>query len=297
MMYGNYIFMVFVLLWLQNFGYTERPIRKSLKKLSSSNSSHRQEQEHICIFDCEFIIPFGSPLIVPENCTQQSTVNACEIHTKIELSLNFTKFSFPQNTISLIIENERIDNFAVDLVDFYFEENLIAYTLAYQCSYGDMCEWNYIQTKLPTIINRNYQTLYNSLLPLIYNDQPQSNVTHCYSLDEPIDCQSGVCDFTQTLDEETLQLVSIRECLIFDRPKIFFGQYRYSPDPLKYNHDYLYFACNINECNSPENELAIKRAINSSMMENAATKNKGYLYIVLSLCCVFSFLFKNSYLV
>ena len=259
-----------------------------MDKFSSSKLNHQQVEEHLCIFDCEFTIPFGAPMLVPTNCRQESTTNGCEIDVEIELSLNYTTFTFPQNTTSLIINDESIDSYSIELVDFYFAEKLIAYWLAYKCSYGDQCDWNYVQNKLPAIINQDYQTLFDSLLPLIYNDKPESNVTHCYSLDEPFDCPSGVCDFTQTLDADTFQLVNIRECLIFSEPKIIFGQYRISPDPLNFTHDYLYFACNINECNSHANELAVKRLITSAYQSSVSTMYKHYVYPILTFYFILS---------
>ncbi|CAF1073806.1 unnamed protein product [Adineta ricciae] len=278
------ILIAFILFWTQEFSYA----KWSIDKFSSSKSNHRQAEEHLCIFDCEFTIPFDAPMLIPTNCRQESTTNACEIDVKIELSLNYTVFTFPQNTISLIINEEPIDSYSIDLVDFYFAEKLIAYSLAYKCSYGDQCEWNYVQNKLQGIINQDYQTLFDSLSPLIYNDKPESNVTHCYSLDEPVDCQSGVCDFTQALDTETFQLVNIRECLIFSEPKIIFGQYRISPDPVNFTHDYLYFACNINECNSHANELTVKDLIKFTYQSSVATMYKHYVYPILTFYFILS---------
>ncbi|CAF4322373.1 unnamed protein product, partial [Adineta steineri] len=168
----------------------------------------------------------------------------------------------------------------------------ITYIVAYKCSHGDKCEWNYIQKKIPKVISMNYQPLFDSLSPLIYDKNLISNVSHCHSLNELINCQRGVCDYMQTLDHNTLTLTSARECLISDRPTIYFGQYQYRPDPMKYTFDYLYFACNKNRCNSRSNERAIKYLLGFSNNKNISVMKKGHFYLVFSFYFVIVVLIK-----
>jgi hypothetical protein len=250
-----------------------------INKSSSLTPNNRQEKEHVCIFDCWFLIPFGEPLLLPSNCREELTSNACEVEVEIDYSGNYTLFGFWDETIDLIIDDIRLDTYSAEIVSFEFDDNILSYILAYKCSNGDQCEWNYIIENLPKVIATDFVPLYNSLSPLIYHEKSDSNVSHCYSMTELIECSSGVCDFTQTLDEENFTLTDSRKCLVFDRPRIYFGKYRYTPGPMKYDFDYLYFACNINECNSPSNELAIKRLIGFPDDKNLGLARTGSLYI------------------
>lgn len=239
-----------------------------------------QQATHVCIFDCFFTIPFGSELVIPSNCRQNTTSNACAIEIRVELSLGFTLFGFPQSTVALDLNGTIIDNYLIELVDFDFQNKHIGYTLAYQCSYGDQCEWKYVQAQLPGIIKRDYQPLYDSVAPLLYTGSSTSNVTHCYSLNELMTCPSGVCDFTETLDFETFTMVTIQECPLSQHPVLHFGNYQLTPDPINFNHDYIYFACNINQCNSPANERAVKKLIQNAPGSDGVTTATNHSYVV-----------------
>ncbi|CAF2799423.1 unnamed protein product [Rotaria sp. Silwood2] len=264
-----------------------------IDKSSLLTSNNRQKQEHLCIFDCQFIIPFDEPLLEPSNCREQVTSNACEVYIRMDFSLNSTYFVFLNETLNLTIDNIRLDTVSAEILGFEFDDRALYCIIQYQCSNGNKCEWNYIIENIPRLIVTNYLPLYDSLSRLIYNENPETMASHCYSSDELTECSSGICDFSQFLDPENFTLISTRQCLMSDTPKIYFGRYRYTPGPMKYDFDYLYFVCNINECNSPENELAIKSLIGFNDNTNLGLIKTGYLYPVFSMYFIISLLIKN----
>ncbi|CAF1198624.1 unnamed protein product [Adineta steineri] len=267
------------------------PFSQSNKNISFKQNYHRL-QEHLCIFDCTFTIPFNESLVIPSNCQQALTTNPCEVDIIVELTMKRTTFAFLNKTNDSLINGLETNTFSVELVNFEFEKNLITDILAYKCSHGDKCEWNYIQKKIPKVISMNYQPLLDSLSPLIYDKNLVSNVSHCHSWNELVNCQIGVCEYMQTLDHSSLTLPSIRQCSISDRPSIYFGQYQYIPDPMKYTFDYLYFTCNKNQCNSPSNERAIKYLIGYSNHKNISVMKKGHFYLVFSFYLIIVVLIK-----
>ncbi|CAF1231293.1 unnamed protein product [Rotaria sp. Silwood1] len=293
------VFILHLITWVENFSYSKTSIKNKtipfsrlniIDKLPLLTSNNRQKQEHLCIFDCQFIIPFDKPLLIPVYCRQQVTSNACEVDIRVNFLMNFTSFVFYNESIDLTIDNIRLDTASAEIFGFEFDDKILSCILHYQCSNGNTCEWDYIKQKIPNLITTNYLPLYDSLSPLIYNDTLETTISHCYSSDELIECPSGVCDFAQFLDSENFTLINTRQCSMVDRPKIYFGQYRYTPGPTKYDFDYVYFACNINKCNSPTNELAIKNLIGFNDHTNLGLVKTGHLYLVFSLYFIISFI-------
>ncbi|CAF2157743.1 unnamed protein product [Rotaria magnacalcarata] len=257
-------------------------------KFSSFEPNNQQESEHICLIDCTFTIPFDAPLVVPSTCREQLTTNICQMSVIVGYTQQLLFFFSLNSTLSLTVNGARFDTVSGQVFGFQFMDNILSCMVLHACSNGDKCEWNYLIGKIQSLIKSDYQPLYNSLSLKLYGEQSESTVSHCYSSNELTECSGGKCFFVEGVNQETFASVKNSSCLFDEMPMLHFGTNRYTPGPTKYDFDFLIFTCNLNECNSPTNELTIKRLVGFNESKSLGLIETGCLYLVIGLYFIIS---------
>lgn len=224
-------------------------------KLKPSNSTTRQS--HICTIDCDFVLSFNDPLVLPKECVQIETDFACEMVITIDYTNKEILFYSFENSESLTIDNITHDSATLHMALFEYVDNIIYHVFDYTCATGNDCEWTYIKEMIPKLIVLDYQPLFNSLSPILYNSNGQHEMIECYNNSELANCSSGACWLLQSADS------IFRECSVFPDSFIEIGKSRYIPGPAKQDYDILNFVCNKETCNGPLNERAVKTLIST----------------------------------
>ncbi|CAM4895441.1 unnamed protein product [Rotaria socialis] len=258
------------------------------ERSSSFKPNKQQESEHLCLMHCTFTIPFDAPLVVPSTCREQLTTNPCQMSVIVDYTHKELVFFSLDEIMSLTVNGARFDTVSSEVLGFQFMYNILSCMVHHACSNGDKCEWNYLKGKIQDLTKRDYQPLYNSVSLKLYIEQPESTVSHCYSSNQLTECSGGACFFVESVNQETFTPVIIRNCLLDEMPMLHFARSQYTPGPTKYDSDVLAFACNLNECNSPTNELTIKRLVGFNENKSLGLIKTGCLYLIIGLYFIIS---------
>jgi len=177
---------------------------------------------HTCLIDCDFELSFNDALVLPETCNSIETNSACRISIAINYEYQSISFYFYEIRESLTIDNITYDSATVHLAYFEYSNNLIDHFFGYICGTGNNCDWEYAQQIIPKLIILDYQSLFNLLLPKVYNSNGHPNMTQCFRDTELINCSSGTCEFFQSVDDDYYLQIS-RDCSVFQESSIEIG--------------------------------------------------------------------------
>ena len=229
---------------------------------NASNLLETQRQLHRCYVNCFFIISFNDTVSMPTDCTIDETDLGCEVTAILNYQERSISIYSYRIAGSLIVDNSSFESITSHVAHFEFGDGVVNHLIDYICALGDFCEWEYITQIIPKLITLNYEPLYNSLLPKVFNVHGHSNLTECYNNTELVHCPLGTCQFYENInDDDDYKLTKTRFCSVFGERFVEAGQVRYSPSSPKYDHDIISFTCDLNKCNDEITEKEIKQII------------------------------------
>jgi hypothetical protein len=256
----------------ENFQLTKNQILSHLGKQPSPLNAPTSiaRQSHTCLVDCDFTLSFTEPLILPDNCNPLETSDACEMIITLDYKIQTISLYSYASAESLTIGNTTYDSATLHLAYFEFNDSSIFHIFDYTCAAGNYCEWEYMQQIIPKLILFNYQPLYNSLLPKLFNSNGHPGLTQCYRDTDLVNCSSGTCEYYQSADNN-YQLEITRDCSFFQTSSVESGLARYFPGPAIHDYDVVGFTCDIDQCNDQSNENEIRQIISSNGNEYITT--------------------------
>ncbi len=266
------VFLLLLLKNVENFQLTKNQILSHLRKQPSALNAPTSivHQSHTCLVGCIFTLSFNDSLILPANCNGRETNSSCEMTIIINYrSQDILLFSY-QNSESLIRDNITYDSATSHVAYLTFYDDSILHFVDYICATGNNCEWEYMRQIIPKLILIDYEPLYNSLLPKIFNTNGHPSLTQCYNNTELVNCSSGTCEYYQRLDNN-YELISTRECSIFEWSWVEIGSERYFPGPAIHDYDTIDVGCDKDQCNDQSNTDEIRQIISSNSNEYITT--------------------------
>ena len=86
----------------------------------------------------------------------------------------------------------------------------------------------------------DYQSLYDALLPRVYNSNDNPDMTECYNDMELVNCSSTPCEFHQSLDEDYKLTIS-RRCAALPGIVVDIQNGHYQPGPTRHDYEMIEF--------------------------------------------------------
>lgn len=240
-----------------------------------------------CIAQCSFQMSFDDQLERPLNCSEQILSYTCVVRITILYNTR-TIFVYFRTTGFEHNENE-LSLYTIQQVSHIFQRNHSSYVIIFACIFVDNCDWIYTRDIINRFTRVNYTLMFIELKFLLY-DNSNTSVLQCYSQNNIIDCDNGICS---SIISESKEFIN-RSCIYSSNSNIGIDIRRYRGFPALSDDDQNYnlYLCNRNLCNNPTTEYSVRSIIQlySSLLdipEPSKTvviwKGDIYYYIVIIL--------------
>jgi hypothetical protein len=211
-----------------------------------------------CTAKCTIQMSFDDQFQRSSNCSQRTISDTCVARVTILYNTRQIFVHF-RTTGSEYNEND-FTLYATQQVSYIFKSNYISYTIVFVCYFDDDCDWTYSHDIINRFTKTNYALVFNKLKSLLY-DSSTTAVSQCYSQNNMINCNHGVC--SSIISEGNSHIN--RSCIYPSDFYLGIDIRRYRIFPLKFeeNQNYIFYLCNQNLCNNPTSENSIQSIIRS----------------------------------
>ncbi len=227
----------------------------------SSRASSIKAIRHQCIATCIFTLGFDEPVVLPSYCARQVSSYECigEVYILYDRSYSVVEFFTDGTELDIGIDN--VTEIVLQTVSLRFVPDQTGYSVIFFCLVGDICDWNYVRQVIEQFTLANYQPMYNSLKPLLY-EESGTNVSQCYSQSNVIDCNGGMCislviEGTSEGDRSCSNPATPVIGIDIERDRVFAG-------PTIDAVDGFIYVCSRDLCNSPTVESSVQSIIQSN---------------------------------
>ncbi|CAF1290863.1 unnamed protein product [Adineta ricciae] len=218
-----------------------------------------------CLKDCSFEFPLNSSLVIPSQCESYVQSKACAINFGIDYVTNMGIINFDGDNDTDVVFDASLKATA----RFTSDQSDKHVNWRYVCMTDNDCNSNYF-TKYASYYletTKQVQNLYSHLYTYLYNNGSSASVQQCYKdPNSTVGCQDGMCEY---IWDDIMNHTAIYNCKPKEkRLEIFYRINEISSmNTITKTIQMLFFICDIDGCNSPENAIAVRKAIEDNWLD------------------------------
>ncbi|CAF1290954.1 unnamed protein product [Adineta ricciae] len=234
-----------------------------------------------CLKCRSFEFPLNSSLVIPSQCESYVQAKTCVINFSIDYVTNMGIINFSGDNDTDVVFDASLKATA----RFTSEQSDKHVNWLYVCTTDNDCNSNYF-TKYASFYletTKQVQNLYSQLSTLLYNNGSSASVQQCYKApNRTVECQNGMCEYTW---DEIMNQTAIYNCK--PKEKLLDVFYRIneisSMNIITKTIQMLDFKCDLDGCNSPENAISVRKAIEDNWFGILDTNSASQSIAIISM--------------